>query len=496
MAASADDVALFDDPEPAPTASKASSADAALFEDAAAQSGPGSPPPRDVGYDARRQLRALSGPRHYTDDDLGIASPPEYGRDPVTGQTPGLTRRPGALQRGELAEDPTAQGVVASTVLGPFGRMVLPTATRVLGPVAAPVAVAAGEGAVASKAMGGTWSEGAKMGALFGLVPGAAAAGKLAKERNLGAAVPGVTGASERVTARMTDDIKRGETKAPARAANAIKGDSLTEVVAELPEVRKALATEARTNPGAARKTTRATLDRLGKENNADFNAMQEQHGGVPLSDVATRLESIEADLNKQGHGVAADAAGRVRADLVKRYGKEPDVIRRRLGLPDEAMLDANQLRAIRNDMGDLAFPPGAMIKPSNKRFALGKVYGAYNEAIEAVAAKTKGVDVPALKKRNRQLSTLIPVDEALAARAEAEAPGFIAGAKRTARNVPAQALRNLDYRMSELARPGAASVAPSAAPRGAAAAAASPSLRERESLIAAMRALSAEPAQ
>lgn len=33
-------------------------------------------PRQDAGYDARRQLRALSGPRSYTDDELGLAAPP------------------------------------------------------------------------------------------------------------------------------------------------------------------------------------------------------------------------------------------------------------------------------------------------------------------------------------------------------------------------------------------------------------------------------------
>jgi hypothetical protein len=210
---------------------------------------------------------------------------------------------------------------------------------------------------------------------------------------------------------RLVKDIGKGTAKSTRLELRELES-KLADTLTELPTARKALMTKARTNPESAMNDIDSTLTPITKENDLVFQAIQDQHGGVGLGDVVGRLTRLEVRLNKQGHGTAADAAGRVRDDLLKRYGYEgkwtPDM-----------KLTAEQIRNIRNDMGAKAFPNFNPEQVNTQRAALGQIYGEYNKAIEAVAAKTKGVDLPALKTRNRQISTLIPVRDALEERVE-----------------------------------------------------------------------------
>jgi hypothetical protein len=224
----------------------------------------------------------------------------------------------------------------------------------------------------------------------------------------------------------------------------------IAKVADELPGVGKALRTQAKTNPKAAHDVTDKALTDLVDKNSADFAAIQRQHGGVPLQPIAERLAGLEERLNKQGRGVSADAVNRVRTDLLKRYASDPNV-----GLAD-VKLSTQQIRNIRNDMGTIV-DPARNIKPNTRRDALSKIYSILNKEIEDVAADTSGVDVNALKTRNRQISTLIPVRDALAERVDKlldketslfDIPGLI---KKYPGKMAKAAVRRLDYNLSQL---------------------------------------------
>jgi len=140
---------------------------------------------------------------------------------------------------------------------------------------------------------------------------------------------------------------------------------------------------------------------------------------------------------------VAADAVNRVRTDLLKRYGADPE------GLAT-AKLSAQQIRNIRNDMGTVA-DPARTIKPNTRRQALQQIYSVLNKEIDDVAAETRGVNLKDFKARNRQISTLIPVRDSLLARAEAEADfGIMKRAKAAPGNAVRRAIREVAYDVSE----------------------------------------------
>lgn len=356
------------------------------------------------------------------------------------------------LPRGErenpLANDIIGQGIV--TGLPAHGASVLAgTALKALGAPAAVerIGAAAVGGGTASKLAGGDFGPGALLGAAF------PAAGALA--RRAGA------------VRNLTKEVTKGATKAPAKQANEVKfrareeGGTLHEVLAEVPEARRAVMTQAKTNPGAAEKTLTKVVDDATDLNSADFAAMQRQHGGVNLAPINDQLKGLEERLNLQGRGVAADAVGRFRRDLLKpkRYGLEGKV------LTDEQIatqkIGAQSLRNIRNDLGEKIQPAnGKPIRGNNRRFAEARIMGVINKEIEDVAANTRGVDVNALRTRNRQISTLIPVRDALRARAESQAELPLTTKLKKA---PGQAIRRgvreLTYDVGEL--PDVSPVAP-----------------------------------
>jgi hypothetical protein len=140
----------------------------------------------------------------------------------------------------------------------------------------------------------------------------------------------------------------------------------------------------------------------------------------------------LETKLTNQGHGVQADAAARFRDDLLNRYGAS--------GTPG-VKLTSEQIRNIRNDIGDIAFPGGGQ-KPKGARAAQSDIYNQVNEAIEEVAKQTQGVDTAAFKARNRQIATLLPTQKALASRAGSAADREISTFQRAKEGVRGAATR------------------------------------------------------
>lgn len=120
---------------------------------------------------------------------------------------------------------------------------------------------------------------------------------------------------------------------------------------------------------------------------------------------------------------------------------------------PSDVRLTANQVRNMRNDLGTVV-DPQRTIKPNTRRQALAKIYGILNKEIEDVAENTRGVDVNALRARNRQISTLIPVRDALAERAEKLGDrdiGIVGLMKEAPRKAGQRIAREIDYRLSQI---------------------------------------------
>lgn len=401
----------------------------------------------DAGPEARRAASLRPpGPRPLTAEQAGTMSGP---------QTEAITRvGPAAILPGQsfeaqrealsVSEQPAADesfenfafmasmipagaaGKIAGGAAGSLAGKVLP---RAVAPALVPVASGAAAGAAASKTMGGDATTGALLGGAFGALPGVA---------NV------VAGGAK----RAVGDITRGARKAPARLTNEVKfkageeGATLAEVLTEIPVARRAVTVKAKTNPAAAAKDLDGVINKAVDANDAAYAAMQRQHGGVPLQPIAEKLAGLEERLNLQGRGVAADAVNRVRTDLLKRYGSSPE------GL-ETAKLTAQQIRNIRNDMGTVA-DPARTIKPNTRRQALGKIYQVLNQEIDDVAANTSGVKLDEFKQRNRQISTLIPVRDALKHRAEAEAEMSLgAKIKRIPGDVVRRGARELDDTLS-----------------------------------------------
>jgi hypothetical protein len=400
----------------------------------------------DMGPEARR-ARSLAPPAGGTVDPSPsgpIMNRAAFGlRDPDTGDPifPGPQDVGGAPAVWTNNPEEAGDVMVQTGLLGHGAGTVASTALRAFGAPAAVQAIGAGaaSGAAATGTAGGDPLLGAVLGGAFPAAAGAA--------RGLA-----------RVAGRPNPvrDIGQGATKAPKRLREDVKfkaeQGNLAEVMGELPAARKAILTDARTNPGKAATTIDKVVSEATDGNSADFAAIQRQQGGVPLDPITARLEGLEGRLNQQGRGVAADAVGRIRADLIKRYGAEPG-----------AKLSAQQIRNMRNDMGSVA-DPARTIKPNTKRQALAKVHEIFNKEIEDVAAETRGVDVEAMRKRNRQISTLIPVRDALRARAESESELSLG---RRLKNVPGNAfrrgVRELDYALRDV--PDLAPVIPISAP-------------------------------
>lgn len=407
---------------------------------------------RDVpGLDAMPAARPSRYPQPKSmtasDADLGISSPIDYGRDILGRQrtAPGPYPVDGGVRVNghtrpldPMEADPLAQTVATTTVLGPAGRVISGALPRYMSPL-----VAAGEGGAASASMGGDFGSGFALGGALGTI------GAVARKASPAAA-------AARGEARLTTDITRGASKpvsASKKLANDVKfqgNKEIAQVADELPDVGQALKTQAKTNPKAAHKVTTDALDALTDAQDADYARIQRQHGGVDLHPIAERLAALEDRLNKQGFGAKADAVARVRTDWLKRYAGDPNV-----GLAD-VKLTAQQVRNMRNKLWRTADPTREM-DPGDRRAAAADIARILNKEIEDVAADTRGVDLEKFKTRNRQISTLIPVQKALADRVEKLAdqelklkdiPGL---AFKAAKKAGQSTVRRVDYGLSRI---------------------------------------------
>jgi hypothetical protein len=310
-----------------------------------------------------------------------------------------------------MEADPMAQSVALTALLGPFGRLAAAKMAPTVGAVPASVSTGAAEAYLGAKSSG---SENAGDAALFGGVFGGLGA--------RGGTNPNPAAIAKN-DAQLTKDIKRGATKAPKAMADDVdfRADQLIESSKDAPEVRKALVTQSRSNPAAAEGVTQKTLAKDVADNDAVFKAIEQHHGGVDLQLVTDRLARLEAQYRLDGDIPGMTATGKIIDTLNSNYGGNAG-----------STLNSAQLRKLRNDLGDLAFPGIAKeARPSGAKEALRDVYNEFNGAIEEIASVTPGVDVGALKARNSRISSLMPARKALGARAELEADrelGFVKG--------------------------------------------------------------------
>lgn len=300
-----------------------------------------------------------------------------------------------------MEADPMAQSVALTAVLGPLGRLAAGALASRIGALPAGAAAGAGEAALGAKSAGGDVADAAKFGGLFGAIGGAASARPSAV-------------AAARNDAQMVKDVKRGATKAPKSMADEVdfSAERLAESSRDLPEVRKALVTRSRSNPVAAEATVSKARRADVAANDAVYDAIEQYHGGLDLRLVTDRLANLEAKFHVDGNMVAKEATGRLLDKLNSHYGGNAG-----------GTLTAAQLRNIRNDLGDVAFPGIAKeARPSAAKGAIRDAYDEFNAAIEEVAALTPGVDVGALRSRNQRISSLGPAEDALGERAALEA--------------------------------------------------------------------------
>jgi hypothetical protein len=297
-----------------------------------------------------------------------------------------------------------------------------------------PIASGAASGAAATGVLGGDPLTGAALGGAFGAFPGV---------------VNKLAGGSNRAVADVTKGIGR-KSKLKQDVKFAAREGGITDVMAELPDARRAITVKANTNPGGAAKDVGAVVSRLDDLTDADMAAIQRQHGGVPLKPIVDRLESLEKRLNLQKKGAAADTVGRIREDLLKpkRHGLDGEAL-----TPeqlDALKISADGIREIRNTAWRAA-DPARTVGPKHRREANAKIAGILNKEIEDIAADTRGVNVDALRTRNRQVSKLIPVRDALLDRAEAEAERkFMTKAKQLPGKAFRRTARELDDALTE----------------------------------------------
>jgi len=408
----------------------------ALHEQQAKFYGVGGPPPSAASDPVDQWLAATAPPpapapvnhrprsESMSDEDLGIGtgaqvtplgeiglparaafvSPPQDINTPLPKPAQGLP--------GELRDDPTARGVVSTVLAGGAGKLVAP----VLGRVAGPLLTRAGTGALEGGIQGG-----GQTGSARDALEGAALGGAL------GAGAGAIEGAPARVRARALKDVVQGEgegakpTKSQVRklAARAgEEGERLGDVLDEDPALEHTLSTAAARNPKKALESVQEIIDRNDAMNAPVYKAITDA-GGVKLTDVVGPMKKLKDGYLGAGKGQAAEAVQREIDSLVKNYGGKQ---------AENAVLSGEQLRGMRNEIGDAAFgtTPGASraLKTQVKR----DLYGAYRGAIEDATSQLEdvapGVNLDRFRARNKSTSVLIPMRDVLKERLMNEQTG------------------------------------------------------------------------
>jgi hypothetical protein len=276
---------------------------------------------------------------------------------------------------------------------------------------------------------------GAKQGALYGLGNSEADltkgdVGGALRDTAEGSAVGGVTagllgklvrGAPERVDQRVIKSINVGDdtnskisTARKVMAKAGEEGSDLLDILDTNPTMKKMLATKAASNPRAAEKFVAKRLEHLNGQTPAIYDAIDSKAGGVDLSTIDDRLAKAGSGFVGEGKALMAGAIEKARANLAKLYGSDTDAGRQLLS---GTMLPSRAVRNYANEVGEVAFAGDPTASP--KAIARGK-QALYREIVDAIAdtGEKAGVDVGKLKALNKEISTLIPIRQALTERA------------------------------------------------------------------------------
>ncbi len=330
-------------------------------------------------------------PKSFTasDEELGISSPlaEETGEKTVFpgGHSTHDLGRTRAHVTTELEGDPLLQTLVAGSMGAALGAGAAGL-TSAIAPAAAPLIGGMTAGGSATAAQGGDTRD-VLMGALLGGAPGAASSVRaLARQ------------APEAVAARLPTEITGG---GRTKAAKAVVGsDLLPDTLDAHPELKKTLSTPG--DPGAKAKAVTAKLAELTDENDAVTEAIAKHHGKISTDVPLARLQKLAETAEEAGDEVTRDAVTKT-IESIDGFSKGGGTI------------TAQQLRGIRNGLASKIqqAAPGSAAFSKQGQAALA-VKAAVNDAIADLAEKTPGVDVAALKARNGQIASLIPVQTTL----------------------------------------------------------------------------------
>lgn len=286
-----------------------------------------------------------------------------------------------------IREDPAM--TVATTMAGAGAGRAAGSLIGKLSPVAAKIIEPAVAGATTSALQGGTAKQNLTaggVGAALG-VPGAA----LSLIRGAPAAV------AERLPLAVTGGLK---TKAAKQVA---AGTPVADVLDLHPELKRVLATSG--DVGTKFNATSSTLNKLSSANDTVYDAIQAQHQGVPLEPLEAKIKAVADKAHAESDDVL-EAAAHSAIENLKRYGDVAD----KRGL----IATATQVRGIRNNLARKVQALNPTLGPTEAQAAADEIRKAINEGIEDIAGKTKGVDVTALKDRNRQIAQLMPMQRTL----------------------------------------------------------------------------------
>src|SRR6185437_6813411 len=161
------------------------------------------------------------------------------------------------------------------------------------------------------------------------------------------------------------------------------------------PELKKVLSTGNLTEQFNA---TGSTLNKLTAANDTVYDAIQSQHQGIPF-------EPVSEHAHQAGDATLEDAANAA-IDNLQRF---TDVADKR-----GAIVTATQLRGVRNNLARRVQAINPTLGATDVQAAADEIKRAINDGIADIAGQTKGVDVAALRERNKQIAALLPVQRAL----------------------------------------------------------------------------------
>ena len=387
---------------------------------------------------ARAQPHSMTA----SDEDLGIADPPllgvgshnrypSYPRDYVSPTH--------VHEQTELEGDPLLQAITGTAMAAPLAAAA-GAGAGALAPALAPIVSGATGGAAATAMQGGDAKQvilGAGLGGLFG-APGAARA--LAE------------GAPEAVASRMQTDITGGARGKTAKQVLGARG-ILDETLDAHPDLKKTLSTSSDVATKASAVSRK--LAELTDQNDEVAEAIAKHHGRISLAFPTSRLEALAQAAKESGDLSLRDAAQGVAKDLTEvadstvplKPGKGGGV----------GTVTADQLRGVRNGIANRIASASPGLPPSVAMQAASRIRATLNEAIADLAGETPGVDVPALRARNRQIASLLPVKDSLAEQLRAQGlkppPDLAADLIEHPKATIAHAVRSLpakaDYAMS-----------------------------------------------